>query len=152
MRTFAMQINNLSSTSEQFIFNPKPTNVREAHFSFEETLPTSTSTRSNATTDSGTVTLNFHSMTGNQFLAVEQTLVSEGKATRGFLSPAENDMVPTDQIAMYGSWANHSPTAAASLLDQQKTLVSQGDSAGNVTVDAAAYSKALAFWTGSVGK
>jgi hypothetical protein len=91
-------------------------------------------------------------MTGDQFIAVEQTLQSEGKSTQTFLSPAANDMTPTDQIAMYGSWAstavaNHDPKGAAGFLDAQKVLIGQGDSAGNITVDATTYNAALAALT-----
>jgi hypothetical protein len=147
-----MQIDSLTSTSEQFFVESKPTIAFPEASSFADQLASSSDAQSASTSDAGTVTLNFHNMTGDQFLAVEQTLASEGKATQGFLSPAANDMVPTDQIAMYGSWASHSPTAAASFLKDQKTLISQGDSMGNVTVDAATYNTALAFWTGSGAK
>jgi hypothetical protein len=62
-----MQIDNLSSPSEQFILNSKPTSVPQSPSSFAEQLASSSGTPSDSTSESGTVTLNFHSMTGDQF-------------------------------------------------------------------------------------
>jgi hypothetical protein len=122
-------------------------------FSFAEKLSTSVTPQSQAPIDGDSVTLDLHHMTGNQFMALEQTLHAEGKNNQTFLSPAENDTTATDQIAMYGSWAKTAAhygnqDAAEGYLADQKTLLAQEDSNGHVTVDAATYQAALAVGTG----
>jgi hypothetical protein len=149
-----MQVNDLSMHHEQNTMRTQAHRIAQVPSSFADTLETSVKTQSNPLENGGTITLNFHDMTGDQFLAVEQTLYSEGKSTQTVLSPVENNTTPTDQIAMYGSWASaaaakHDPKGEAGFLNVQKDLLAQGDSAGNITVDASTYNTALAAFTGT---
>jgi hypothetical protein len=151
MRSF-VQVNSQYVNYEQNMLRDKATSAAQIPSSFADMLQATANSQSGTPDNGGTVTLNFHDMTGDQFFAVEKTLESEGKTTQEFISPSAIDRTPTDLIAMYGSWAstaaaNHDPKGAAGFLDAQKVLSGQGDSAGNITVDAATYNAALAALT-----